>query len=130
MLTGATSRGLPQWSRRRSPGLAAVAVLLVFGGALATALLVMRAEERMSVARVAGRVGAGQSFGGGVLQEARIGGPVVVAEEAVIDSVSYRSGSADRATVIVDSVVVPLVAAHAVSGEIAIAAETSSADRG
>lgn len=201
MLTGSASRGLPQWSRQRSPGLAALAVLLVLGGALATALLVMRAEERRSVIRVTGRVAAGQPFTSGVLQEARIAddgaaywpwsqrdqvaravatvtvlpgtllirpmvaggavagrpvrlglslkpdqapydlqrgervqlihvpgrrsgadGPVVVAEEAVIDSVSYRSGSADQATVIVDSIVAPMVAAHAVSGEIAIAA--------
>ncbi|MFB4273439.1 hypothetical protein [Nonomuraea sp. GTA35] len=204
MLTGVASRGLPQWSRQRSPGLAALAVLLVLGGALATTLLVMRADERTSVIRVTGRIGAGQPFDRKVLQEARIaddgasywswsqrdqvaatvatvtvlpgtlltrpmvaGGdgevvagravrlglalkpgqapydlqrgervqlihvpgrgrdsevPVLVAEEAVVDGVSYTSGSASQATVIVDSVVAPVVAAYAVSGEIAIAA--------
>ncbi|MEV1001837.1 hypothetical protein [Nonomuraea sp. NPDC050202] len=202
MLTGVASRGLPQWSRQRSPGLAALAVLLVLGGALATTMLVMRADERTSVIRVTGRVGAGQPFGGGVLQEARIAddgasywpwsqrdqvaaavatvtvlpgtlltrpmvtdgaavagrpvrlglalkpgqvpydlqrgervqlihvpgrrngseGPALVVEEAVVDAVSYTSGSAGQATVIVDSLVAPVVAAHAVSGEIAIAA--------
>ncbi|MEV5895868.1 hypothetical protein [Nonomuraea fuscirosea] len=203
MLTGVASRELPQWSRQRSPGLAALAVLLVLGGALASMMLVMRADERMSVIRVTGRVGAGQPFGSGSLQEARIaddgatywpwsqrdqvaatvatvtvlpgtlltramvmggdgkavagktvrvglafkpgqapydlrqgervqlihvpgrrngfGGAVVVAEEAMVDGVSYTSGSAGQATVIVDSVVAPVVAAHAVSGEIAIA---------
>ncbi|MFB4285092.1 hypothetical protein ACBJ59_58200 [Nonomuraea sp. MTCD27] len=204
MLTGVASRGLPQWSRQRSPGLAALAVLLVLGGALATTVLVMRADERRSVIRVTERVGAGQPFGSGVLQEARIAddgvsywswsqhdqvavtvatvtvlpgtlltrpmvaggdggaaagravrlglalkpgqvpydlqrgervqlihvpgrrngseGPALVVEEAVVDGVSYTSGSAGQATVLVDSVVAPVVAAHAVSGEIAIAA--------
>ncbi|MFB4273315.1 hypothetical protein [Nonomuraea sp. GTA35] len=49
-------------------------------------------------------------------------GPVVVVEAAVVDGVSYTSGSAGQATVIVDSVVAPMVAVHAVSGEIVIAA--------
>ncbi|MEV4568572.1 hypothetical protein AB0K12_32795 [Nonomuraea sp. NPDC049419] len=166
--------------------------------------LVMRADERMSVIRVVGRVGAGQPFGGNALQEAsiaddgatywpwsqrdqlattvatvtvlpgtlltramvlgadgeattgkavRVGlalkpgqapydlqrgervqlihvpgrrtgsaAPVVIAEEAMIDGVNYTSGSAAQATVIVDSVAAPTVAAHAISGEIAIAA--------
>lgn len=204
MLTDAASRQLPQWSRQRKPGLAALAVLLVLGGALTTMMLVMSADERMSVIRVTGRVGAGQPFGPAVLQEARVaddggtywpwsqrarlattvasvtvppgtlltpamvagadGGttaghpvrlglalkpgqapydlrrgervqlihvpsrrnhatePVVIAEEAVVDGVSYSSGSASQATVIVDSVVAPRVANHAVNGEIAIAA--------
>ncbi|MBF8188012.1 hypothetical protein ITP53_20185 [Nonomuraea sp. K274] len=203
MLTGVASRELPQPSRRRRPGLAALAVLLVLGGALATTLLVMRADERISVIRVTQRIGAGQPFDRGALQEARIaddggsywawsqrdqvaatvatvtvlpgtllagpmaaaGGngvvtgqavkvglalkpgqtpydlqrgdhvqiihvpvrgrgpeePVLLAEEAVVDSVSYTSGSARQATVIIDSAVAPMVAAHAVSGEIAVA---------
>jgi hypothetical protein len=179
-------------------------VLLVLGGALATTLLVMRADERTSVIRVTKRVGAGQPFDRSVLQEARVaddgvsywswsqrdqvaatvatvtvlpgtlltramvaaGGtgavagkpvklglalkpgqaphdlqrgervqliripgrsrydsevPALVAEEAVVDGVTYTSGSAGQATVIVDSAVAPVVAAHAASGEIAIA---------
>ncbi|MEV0823669.1 hypothetical protein [Nonomuraea rubra] len=178
-------------------------MLLVLGGALATTLLVMRADERTSVVRVVNQVGAGQPFGPGVLQEARVaddggsywpwsqrarvaaavaavtvlpgtlltrpmvaggdgtavagravrlglalkpgqaphdlrrgervqlihipgrrhdtGVPMLVAEEAVVDGVSYTSGSASQATVIVDSVVAPVVAAHAAGGEIAVA---------
>ncbi|MFG1701371.1 hypothetical protein [Nonomuraea sp. NPDC049309] len=204
MLTDAASRQLPQWSRQRKPGLAALAVLLVLGGALTTMLLVMGAGERAAVIRVTGRVGAGQPFGPTVLQEARVaddGGtywpwsqrgrlatavasvtvlpgtlltpamvagadgstaaghpvrlglalkpgqapydlrrgehvqlihvpsrrnhapePDVVAEEAVVDGVTYTSGTATQATVIVDSVVAPQVASHAANGEIAIAA--------
>ncbi|MFI6739187.1 hypothetical protein ACIBI9_40230 [Nonomuraea sp. NPDC050451] len=203
MLAGAASRGLPQQARQRRPGLAALAVLLVLGGALATTLLVMRADERTSVIRVTKRTGAGQPFGRDALQEARIAdegvsywpwsqrdrvaetvatvtvlpgtlltqpmaaagdsgavagktvkvglalkpgqapydlqrgehvqlvhvpgrrpgalGPSLVVEEALVDSVSYASGSASQATVTVDSAVAPVVAAHAVSGEIALA---------
>lgn len=204
MLTGVASRELPQWSRQRRPGLAALAVLLVLGGALTSMMLVMRADERTSVIRVVGRVAAGQPFARNALQEARIAddgatywpwsqrdrlaatvatvtilpgtlltkamalsadgkatagqavrvglalkpgqapydlqrgervqlihvparrtgsaGPAVVAEEAMIDGVRYTSGSATQATVIVDSVTAPMVAAHAISGEIAVTA--------
>jgi hypothetical protein len=83
VLTGVASRGLPQWSRQRNPGLAALAVLLVLGGALATTLLVMHADERTSVIRVTKRVGAGQPFDRSVLQEARVAD----------DGVSYWSWS-------------------------------------
>lgn len=203
MLTGIASRGLPQQARQRRPALAALAVLLVLGGALATTLLVMRADERISVIRVTKLIGAGQRFDRSALQEARIadGGvsywswsqrdqvaatvatvtilpgtlltqpmvavngkgaaagksvrvglalkpgqapydlqrgehvqlihvpgrrsdsepPTLIAEEAVVESVSYTSGSASQATVIVDSLVAPAVSAHALNGEIAIA---------
>ncbi|WP_431933293.1 hypothetical protein [Nonomuraea jabiensis] len=203
VLTGVASRGLPQQSRQRRPGLAALAVLLVLGGALATTLLVMRADKRVSVIRVTKRIGAGQPFDRGALQEARIAdegvsywpwsqrdrvaatvttvtvlpgtlltqsmaaggdsgavagrtvkmglalkpgqapydlqrgehvqlihvpgrgpgaqGPTLVGEEALVDSVSYTSGSAGQATVIIDSAAAPVVAAYAVSGEIALA---------
>ncbi|MEW9555078.1 hypothetical protein [Nonomuraea sp. NPDC050783] len=50
------------------------------------------------------------------------GAPALVAEEAVVDGVSYTSGSAGQATVIVDGVMAPVVAAYAAGGEIAIAA--------
>lgn len=203
MLTGIASRGLPQQARQRRPALAALAVLLVLGGALVTTLLVMRADERISVIRITKKIGAGQRFDRGVLQEALIaddgvaywswlqrdqvaatvatvtvlpgtlltrpmaaangsgavGGksvrvglalkpgqapydlrrgehvqlihvparrpnsepPTLVAEEAVVESVSYTSESASQATVIVDSAVAPVVAAYAFNGEIAIA---------
>ncbi|MET8984860.1 hypothetical protein ABZW49_05390 [Nonomuraea wenchangensis] len=203
MLTGAASRGLPQQARQRRPALAALAVLLVLGGALVTTLLVMRADARISVIRVTKKIGAGQRFDRGVLQEALIADdgvaywswlqrdqvaatvatvtvlpgtlltrpmaaangsgtasgkpvrvglalkpgqapydlrrgehvqlihvparransepPTLVAEDAVVESVSYASGSAIQATVVVDSAVAPVVAAYAFNGEIAIA---------
>jgi hypothetical protein len=201
VLTGVASRALPQQVRQRRPALAALAVLLVLGGALGTVLLVTRADERVSVIRVMKRTGAGQRFDRGALQEARIadaegaywlwsqreevaatvatvtvlpgtllagpmatpGGrgvvngtsvevglalkagqapydlrrgervqlihvpgrgseePALVVEDALVDSVNYSSGSAGLATVIVDSVVAPAVAAYAVNGEIAVA---------
>ena len=203
VLTEAASRALPQAVRQRRPALAALAVLLVLGGALATTSLVVRADERVSVIRVTKRIGAGQPFDRGALQEARIadaggsywswsqrdqvaatvatvtvlpgtlltgpmvaaggtgavpGTPVtvglalkpgqapydlrrgghvqlihvpgrgagveetaVVVEDALVDSVSYTSGSAGLATVVVDSIVAPTVASYAVNGEIAVA---------
>ncbi|GAA3642952.1 hypothetical protein GCM10022224_001610 [Nonomuraea antimicrobica] len=202
MLTGVDSRGLPHQSRQRRPRLAGLALLLVLGGALATTVLVMRADERTSVIRVTKWIGAGQPLDRSALQEARVaddgvaywswseldrvtrtvatvtvlpgtlltrpmaavdngavtgrpvrvgldlkpgqapydlergervqlihvpgrgpgaGRPSLLAEQAVVDGVSYASGAADQATVIVDSAVAPSVALHAVSGEIAVA---------
>ncbi|GAA4912835.1 hypothetical protein HD597_012349 [Nonomuraea thailandensis] len=72
VLTEAASRALPQPVRQRRPALAALAVLLVLGGALATTSLVLRADERVSVIRVTQRIGAGHPFGSGALQEARV----------------------------------------------------------
>lgn len=203
MLTGVAARGLPQQVPHLRPALAALAVLLVLGGALVTTMLVMRADDRIAVVRVTKRIGAGQPFDRSALQEARIaddegsywawsqreqvaaavatvtvlpgtllagpmaavgdkgvaaGRPVKVGldlkpgqaphdlqrgehvqlihvpgrrpgseestllvEDALVDSVSDTSGSASRATVIVDSVIAPTVVAQAVNGELAVA---------
>jgi len=58
--------------RPRRPGLAALAVLLILGGALTTTLLVQHADQRISVIRISQQVGAGESFRPAVMQEALI----------------------------------------------------------
>jgi hypothetical protein len=66
VLTEAASRALPQAVRQRRPALPALRVLLVLGGALATGLLVVRVDERVSVIRVTARIGAGVRSRGSV----------------------------------------------------------------
>ncbi|MFC0864890.1 hypothetical protein ACFHYQ_21590 [Sphaerimonospora cavernae] len=71
-LSGPASRKLPVSPRERRPALAALAVLLILGGALATTLLVMRSGERVSAIRVGQQVGAGQSIPMSALEEVEI----------------------------------------------------------
>ncbi|MBB5074856.1 hypothetical protein [Nonomuraea endophytica] len=65
-------RKLPVPPRERKPALAALAVLLILGGALATTLLVMRSGDRISAVRVIEQVGAGQQFTEQALEEVQI----------------------------------------------------------
>ncbi|MFC4015658.1 hypothetical protein ACFOY2_51200 [Nonomuraea purpurea] len=71
-LSGPASRKLPVPPRERKPALAALAVLLILGGALATTLLVLRSGDRVSAIRVTQQVGAGQKFPLAALQEVKI----------------------------------------------------------
>jgi hypothetical protein len=71
-LSGPASRRLPVPPRERRPALAALAVLLILGGALATTLLVLRSGDRVSAIRIAQQVGAGQVMAGGVMEEVQI----------------------------------------------------------
>src|SRR4051794_1582674 len=64
---------LPASSRERRPALAALAVLLILGGALASAYLVMASGERVSAIRIAQPVAAGQRIPAGALEEVQIG---------------------------------------------------------
>lgn len=64
---------LPSSPRERKPALAALAVLLILGGALASAYLVMASGERVSAIRVAQPVAAGQQIPASALQEVQIG---------------------------------------------------------
>ncbi|MEV0379998.1 hypothetical protein [Nonomuraea sp. NPDC050643] len=52
--------------------MAALAVLLILGGALATTLLVLRSGERVSAIRVTQEVGAGQQFTKEAIEEVKI----------------------------------------------------------
>ncbi|MDR8408550.1 hypothetical protein MTP10_07355 [Nonomuraea sp. 3-1Str] len=71
-LSGPASRKLPVPPRERKPALAALAVLLILGGALATTLLVMRSGDRISAIRVTQQLGAGQQFTAEALEEVQI----------------------------------------------------------
>ncbi|MEU1721782.1 hypothetical protein ACNF49_52155 [Actinomadura sp. ATCC 39365] len=71
-LSGPASRKLPVPPRERKPALAALAVLLILGGALATTLLVLRSGDRVSAIRITQQVGAGQKFDEGMLEEVKI----------------------------------------------------------
>ncbi|MEU6778018.1 hypothetical protein ABZ912_02360 [Nonomuraea angiospora] len=82
-LSGPASRKLPVPPRERKPALAALAVLLILGGALATTLLVLRSGDRVSAIRVTQQVGAGQKFTEQMLEE------VQIAADSGIDYVSW-----------------------------------------
>ncbi|WP_329090317.1 MULTISPECIES: hypothetical protein [unclassified Streptosporangium] len=71
-LSGPASRKLPVPPRERKPALAALAVLLILGGALATTLLVLRSGDRVSAIAVAQQIGAGQPFTEAMLKEVQI----------------------------------------------------------
>jgi hypothetical protein len=71
-LSGPASRKLPVPPRERKPALAALAVLLILGGALATTLLVMRSGDRISAIRITQQIGAGQPFTEQAMEEVQI----------------------------------------------------------
>ncbi|GAA4940564.1 hypothetical protein HD597_008951 [Nonomuraea thailandensis] len=71
-LSGPASRKLPVPPRERKPALAALAVLLILGGALATTLLVLSSGDRVSAIRVIQQVGAGQQFTKEAIEEVKI----------------------------------------------------------
>ncbi|NUR86894.1 MAG: hypothetical protein HOY71_22665 [Nonomuraea sp.] len=71
-LSGPAARKLPVPPRERKPALAALAVLLILGGALATTLLVLRSGDRISAIRVTQQIGAGQPFTDKALEEVQI----------------------------------------------------------
>lgn len=72
-LGAATGQRLPVPPRERKPALAALAVLLILGGALTSAYLVMASGKRVSAVRVAQPVAAGQRIPESALEEVQIG---------------------------------------------------------
>ncbi|MEW9546983.1 hypothetical protein [Nonomuraea sp. NPDC050783] len=73
-LSGPASRKLPVPPRERKPALAALAVLLILGGALATTMLVLNSGGRVSAIRVTQQIGAGQRIPLEALEEVKIAG--------------------------------------------------------
>jgi hypothetical protein len=82
-LSGPASRKLPVPPRERKPALAALAVLLILGGALATTMLVLNSGNRVSAIRVTQQIGAGQKFPPEALEEVKI------AADSGVDYVSW-----------------------------------------
>ncbi|GAA4231855.1 SAF domain-containing protein [Streptosporangium album] len=71
-LSGPASRKLPVPPRERRPALAALALLLILGGALATTLLVLRSGDRVSAIQITQQVGTGQRIPLAAMQEVQI----------------------------------------------------------
>jgi hypothetical protein len=60
--TPSATRRPPSAPRERKPALAAVAVLLIAGGALGAGLLVMQSGKRVAAVEVTGEIGAGEQI--------------------------------------------------------------------
>ncbi|MBG0827969.1 hypothetical protein HS041_09335 [Planomonospora sp. ID67723] len=71
-LSGPASRKLPVSPRERKPALAALALLLILGGALATTLLVLRSGDRVSAIQIVQQVGPGQKVPLEAMKEVQI----------------------------------------------------------
>ncbi|GAA3444245.1 hypothetical protein [Planomonospora venezuelensis] len=71
-LSGPASRKLPVSPRERKPALAALALLLILGGALTTTLLVLRSGDRVSAIQIVRQVGSGQKVPPEAVREVQI----------------------------------------------------------
>lgn len=72
-LGASAGQRLPVSPRERRPALAALAVLLILGGALVSAYLVMQSGQRVSAIQIAAPVAAGQRIPADALQEVQVG---------------------------------------------------------
>ncbi|GAA4568165.1 hypothetical protein [Planotetraspora kaengkrachanensis] len=86
-----SGRGLPTAPRDRKPGLAALAVLLIVGGALLTVTLVLRSGDRVAAIEISQRVGAGQPIPISAMKEVQIAqdGPAFVYWSAAEEMTRY-----------------------------------------
>jgi hypothetical protein len=71
-LSAPASRRLPVPPRERKPALAALAVLLILGGALAGTLLVIRTGDRVSAIMISRQVAAGQPIDVSAMTEVQV----------------------------------------------------------
>jgi len=85
--TAPSSRRLPTARRERKPVLAACALLLIIGGALAAGLLVVQSGKRVTAIEIIQPVGAGQRIPSGAMQ------PVQVASGTGLDYVPWAEAS-------------------------------------
>ena len=72
--SGSAGSRLPSAPRRRRPAIAALAALLIVGGALAAGLLAVRMDEREAVIQVSKEIAVGQKITEKDLAEARVAG--------------------------------------------------------
>jgi hypothetical protein len=85
--TAPPGRRLPTARRERKPVLAACALLLIVGGALAAGLLVVQSGKRVTAIEIIQPVGAGQRIPSGAMQ------PVQVASGTGLDYVPWAEAS-------------------------------------
>lgn len=85
--TAPGARRLPGRRRERRPALAALAVLLILGGALATGFLVLRSGQRVAAIEISAPIGAGQRIPPGALQQ------VQIAADSGLDYVPWAEAS-------------------------------------
>ena len=70
--TAPSSRRLPSGRRERKPALAAFALLLIVGGALAAGLLVVQSGKRVAAIEISQQVGAGQRIPLSAMQQVQV----------------------------------------------------------
>jgi len=70
--TTPSSRRLPSGRRERKPALAAFALLLIVGGALAAGLLVVQSGKRVAAIEITQQVGAGQRIPLSAMQQVQV----------------------------------------------------------
>lgn len=70
--TGPEGRRLPSAPRERKPALAALAVLLILGGALGAGFLVIQSGKRVAAIEITQQIGAGQRIPAAALEEVQI----------------------------------------------------------
>src|SRR5215813_5266212 len=70
--TTPSSRRLPSARRERKPALAAFALLLIIGGALAAGLLVVQSGRRVAAIEITQQVGVGQRIPPGAMQQIQV----------------------------------------------------------
>ncbi|MFG2002514.1 hypothetical protein ACGFNU_25495 [Spirillospora sp. NPDC048911] len=109
---------LPVAPRERKPALAALAVLLILGGALASAYLVMASGQRVSAIRIVQPVAAGQPIPLTALQEVQVGDT----------GVDYYIRWSERAKVARTYAAVPLVRGALLTN--GMVSKTPAAERG
>lgn len=115
-LSGPASRKLPVPPRERRPALAALALLLILGGALATTLLVLRSGDRVTAIQIVQQVGTGQRIPQTAMREVQIA-------DTGIDYVAY----ADRVRVSENYARVTLLPGTLLTGKMVV---SSSAELG
>ena len=70
--TAPAGRRLPGARRERKPALAALAVLLILGGALGAGVLVIQGSKRVAAIEISQQIGAGQRIPPGAMQQVQI----------------------------------------------------------
>ncbi|HEX9358164.1 MAG TPA: hypothetical protein VF933_30650, partial [Streptosporangiaceae bacterium] len=70
--TAPAGRRLPGAPRERKPALAALAVLLILGGALGAGLLVIQGSKRVAAIEISQQIGAGQRIPLSAMQQVQI----------------------------------------------------------